>query len=48
LAAMINGIGRVTVKFGTAHPEALGGREHPFAAFAGSGRVCYSHILSEI
>ncbi len=34
LPAMINGIGGVAVKFGTTHPEALGGADHSGAAFA--------------
>jgi hypothetical protein len=42
---MVNGIGRVAVKFGAAHPEAFGGADHPGAAFAGSGSVGNAHGL---
>ena len=31
---MIDGVGGVAVKFGAAHPETLGGPNHPGAAFA--------------
>ena len=44
LPSVINRIGSVAIKFGAAHPEALGGCDHPFAAFAGSWGVGYSHL----
>ena len=42
-AAVVNGVGRIAVKFGAAHPEAFGGCYHPFAAFAGGDCVSYAH-----
>ena len=42
-AAVVNSVGRVAVKLGAAHPEALGGADHPGAAFAGSGSVGNAH-----
>ena len=45
LPAMIDGIGCIAVKFGAAHPEAFGGRDHAFASLAGSWGVGYAHII---
>jgi len=45
LAPVIHCIRSVAVKFGTAHPEAFGGADHPCTAFAGSWSVCNSHDL---
>ena len=47
LAAVIDSVRGVAVKFGTAHPEALGGSDHSCAAFAGSWGVCDSHGSSK-
>ena len=44
LPAVIHGVGSVAVKFGALEAEALGRRQHPFATFAGSGRIGDTHF----
>jgi len=43
LTTVINGVRSVAVKFAATHPEAFGGCEHPFVAFAGGWGVGNSH-----
>jgi 3-phosphoglycerate kinase len=44
---MVNGVGRVAVKFRAAQPETLCGADHPRAAFSGSGGIGNTHNLAE-
>ena len=43
LAAVVNGVGRVAVKFGTFETEAFGRRQHSLTAFTGSGGIGDTH-----
>jgi len=45
LPSVIHSVRRVAIQFGTAHPEAFGGADHPGAAFAGSRGVGNSHKI---
>ena len=43
LTAVVNGVGRVAVKFGTFETEAFGSRQHSLTAFTGSGGISDTH-----
>lgn len=45
LAPVIQGVGGISIKFGTTKAKALGGPQCPPAALSRSGRIGYSHVL---